>query len=286
MTTATIETFAPGIYDIPAEVYHADQTSLSSTGARKMLPPSCPAKFRYEQDNPSPPSDEFSFGHAAHRLILHAGADLVEIDARDYKTNKAKEAKAAALAENKTPILPHQKKVAEAMAAVVLNDPIAGALFEPGTGVAEQSLFWTDATTGVIRRARPDWLPHLAAASGRYIVPDYKTCVSSAPEKFRKAMYEHGYHQQAAWYLDAVRALGIARDPLFLFVAQEKTPPYLVTTFEPDALALEIGRHLNAGALHLYAQCVAEERWPGYANDVELLALPGWVERAYLEETR
>ena len=42
--TAPIE---PGIYDkIPDEIYHGDRNSLSSTGARKLLAPSCPAKVR------------------------------------------------------------------------------------------------------------------------------------------------------------------------------------------------------------------------------------------------
>ena len=58
---------APGVYDIPAEDYHRDPVpggSLSSTGARKLLPPSCPAKFRYEQDNPPTPTAALDFGQA------------------------------------------------------------------------------------------------------------------------------------------------------------------------------------------------------------------------------
>lgn len=45
MTTTTWTITEPGVYDLPAEVYHADPVeggSLSSTGARKLLPPSCP----------------------------------------------------------------------------------------------------------------------------------------------------------------------------------------------------------------------------------------------------
>ena len=47
----------PGVYEMPAEEYHADPVeggSLSSTGARRLLE-MAPARWRYEQAHPSPP---------------------------------------------------------------------------------------------------------------------------------------------------------------------------------------------------------------------------------------
>ncbi|MGW9447058.1 hypothetical protein, partial [Bacillus mobilis] len=45
----------PGVYDgIPEAVYHRDPVpggSLSSSGARKLLAPSCPALFKYDQEH-------------------------------------------------------------------------------------------------------------------------------------------------------------------------------------------------------------------------------------------
>ncbi|MBO0827768.1 MAG: hypothetical protein J2P24_08300 [Streptosporangiales bacterium] len=45
----------PGVYNLPAAVYHADPVpggSLSQSGAKKLLPPSCPALYRYWADHP------------------------------------------------------------------------------------------------------------------------------------------------------------------------------------------------------------------------------------------
>jgi hypothetical protein len=45
----------PGVYDIAEDHYHADPVpggSLSNSGAKKLLPPSCPAKFAYEREHP------------------------------------------------------------------------------------------------------------------------------------------------------------------------------------------------------------------------------------------
>src|SRR5258708_26204894 len=41
-----------GVYGIPADAYHADPIeggSLSSSGARRLLPPGCPALFRQDR---------------------------------------------------------------------------------------------------------------------------------------------------------------------------------------------------------------------------------------------
>ena len=51
--------------------YHAGP-SLSSTGARKIL--DCPARFKWERDNPPPPKPAYDFGHLAHRLVLGEGS--------------------------------------------------------------------------------------------------------------------------------------------------------------------------------------------------------------------
>lgn len=134
------------------------------------------------------------------------------------------------------------------------------------------------------RRARLDWLPDYAPAR-RVIIPDFKTTESAHPDDLRRAIYNYGYHLQAAAYIDAAQAVGHATDAAFVLIAQEKTPPYLVTVVQPDPPALDIGRDQNRRALELYAECTATGRWPGYTDDVAEIALPGWVERRHFEET-
>lgn len=279
-------TVIPGVYDIPAEQYHADPIpggSLSSSGARKLLPPSCPAKFKYEQDQPQKPRREFDLGHAAHKLVLGIGPEIVVIDHDNYRTKDAREQQNEAHARDAVPLLRHEYETVKAMAAALCRHPAASALLRPDHGRPEQSLFWQDKRTGIWRRARLDWLRH--PSTGRMVIPDYKTCASAAPDKVEKAIYDHGYHMQADWYRDAVQTLGLAgNDAAFVFIFQEKTPPYLINVVQPDPNAMQIGRIDNRAAIDLYAECRRTGVWPGYADDITLASLPPWVESRYSKE--
>lgn len=275
----------PGVYTMPSETYHADPVpggSLSSSGARKLLPPSCPARFRWETDHPPTSKAVYDFGHAAHTLVLGAGPEIAVIHADDWRTKAAKNARDAAHAAGLVPLLDCDYAVVQAMAAALAAHPAARALFDPSAGSPEQSLFWRDERTGITRRGRLDWLPD--AGSGRLIIPDYKTCRSADLASIAKAIHSYGYHCQAAWYRDAVMAVGHADDAAFVFVFQEKEPPYLVTVVEPDLVALRLGAALNRKAIDIYVECVESGRWPGYSDDVELISLPPWAEARYIEE--
>lgn len=285
--TEQLEITEAGVYDMAPAAYHADPVpggSLSQSGAKLLLPPSCPALFRWDRDHPRAPKREFDLGHAAHREVLGAGADMAVIDAANYLTKAAKQARDEAYAEGKTPVLPKELEQVQAMAKAVREHPIAGRLFEPGTGKPENALFWEDKATGVWRRSLLDWLPEYAdPRPQRLIIPDYKSARSASPEKIQKAIVDHGYHIQAQFYLDGVRALELHPDPVFLFVFQEKDPPYLVTVAEPDAESLRIAAIEIRNALHIYRRCVETNTWPGYSDDVELISLPPWLEKQYQE---
>lgn len=268
----------PGVYEMPSEEYHA-HPALSSSGARRLLPPSCPALFKWERDHGQKHKRVFDFGHAAHKMVLGDGPELVIVDAENYRTKAAQEARDEAYEQGAVPLLPFEFETVQLMAAEQRRHPAA---FERGSGKPEQSLFAQDAATGVWLRARLDWLPD--ATDGRVTLVDYKTTLSAEPAAFMRSVAKYGYYQQAAWYLDIVTTLGLADDPAFRFIAQEKTPPYLVTIFEMDEAALRVGRLRNREAINLFAECIARGEWPGYSSDVETIYLPSWLEEQY-EET-
>lgn len=271
----------PGVYDLTDDEYHADPVpagSLSATGARQLLPPNCPALFHYNRTHPQPHNQVFDLGKAAHRLVLGSGPDLAVIDATDWRTKAAKEARAEAYEAGAVPILAEEHQQVLAMADAIREHPIASVLFDPARGRAEQSLFWIDQPSGVWRRARFDWLPDQISMAGRLIIPDYKTTAKADLRSIQKSVHTYGYHQQGAWYQDAALALGLAENAAFVFVFQEKVPPYLVTVVELDVTALMIGRTLNRKAIDVYRHCTATGRWPGYADDIELVALPTYAE--------
>ncbi|WP_018812815.1 PD-(D/E)XK nuclease-like domain-containing protein [Salinispora pacifica] len=287
MTTAGLVVTDPGVYaGIRDTVYHADpvpQGSLSSSGARRLIPPSCPAIYKHWRDSGQNPKRDFDLGQAAHSLVLGAGPEIVEVTHDNWRTNAAKDAAGEARQAGKVPLLTKDYEVVQAMAAKLREHPTAAALLRPEGGRPELSMFWVDPETRIWCRARTDWLD--VSRPGRLIVPDYKTCVSAAPDDLQRVIWDHGYHQQADWYLGGLRALGVASDDSqFVFIFQEKRPPYLVTVAQPDPFALRVGSHLNRQARHLYRECVTSGRWPGYTDDVALISLPGWVENRYAKE--
>lgn len=151
----TTETLARGVYDMPADDYHA-HPALSSSGARKLLAPSCPAIFDYERQHGEERKQEFDLGTAAHTLLLGFGPEPHVIDADSYRTKAAQQERDEAYARGDVPLLPKEFDAVQAMVTAVRQHPRASELLSAGK--AEQSLFWTDPTTGVLCRARPDWL--------------------------------------------------------------------------------------------------------------------------------
>lgn len=279
-----IEITEPGVYDLTDAEYHADPVpggSLSSTGARRLLPPGCPAQFRYDVDNPEPNGKaHFDIGHAAHQLVLGAGPELVVVDHPNWQTKAARLERDYARAAGKVPLLADQHARVLAMADALRQHPTASLLFEPGRGRPEQSLFWQDAETGVWCRARLDWLPDRLEGR-RMIVPDYKTADAVDLDSLMRACATYRYYQQDAWYRAAVRALGLAGDDVtFVLVFQCKTPPYLVTLATMDPTAQRLGAFQNRQAIELYARCQESGQWPGHAGDVVELHLPPWYENA------
>jgi PDDEXK-like uncharacterized protein DUF3799 len=281
MSEAALTDFAPGIYpDVPEDVYHA-LPSLSASGAKLLLPPSAPAVFHYRRQHPEH-RREYDLGHAAHKKVLGAGADIVVVDAADYKTKAAREARDGAYAAGKVPLLPHEDAQTDEMAAAVMRHAVAGALFAAGRGEPEQTLIWRDEATGVMRRARLDWMTRLGG--GRLLIGDLKSAARAAVEFLPKVVHDFCYYQQAAWYLDAVRALGLGDESAdFVFVFVEKTPPYLVQLARLDDQALAIGAARNRQALEIFRDCQASGIWPGYDTDIAVIGLPAWAARKYEE---
>lgn len=271
----------PGVYDLPAVEYHSDPVpggSLSSSGSRKLLPPSCPALFHHWVTHGEGYNPVFERGHAAHAEVLGVGAAVVPIDAKDWRTKAAQAKRDEVRAAGQTPLLREEYEHVKAMAKALRSDPLAGELLNRFTGNVEQSLFWVDDESGVWRRAMLDYLP-TEPIGDQYIIWDYKTCDSAAPGAISSSLANYGYAQQGAWYLDGFDA--VASDhrcpAAYLLICQECQPPYLVTVVQPDPDAIMWGRRLNRKALDVYRECRQTDRWPGYSDRVLSVSLPNWA---------
>ncbi len=268
-----------GVYTMPAADYHA-RSELSSTRARRLLS-TCPAKFKHELDNPPEPTNALDVGTAAHEWLLEGETwpQRHGVLPEDYNgsTKGGKALVAAIEATGKRPLKWGEFEAIKAMVKALREHPYAGAAFT--NGKPEQSLFWSDDDSGLRLRARLDWLPTRGT-----IFADYKTTRSADPNYLQKAMYDYNYHCQAEWYLTGIRALGICTKPKFLFVFQEKEPPYLITCVVPDADAMAWAEVQNRKARHVFAECIRTGKWPGYVNDVTTLGLPPYGLRVLIDK--
>ena len=156
--TAALVGMEPDVYDIPEAEYHADPVpggSLSCSGAKKLLPPSCPALFDYERTHGQPYKKAFEFGSAAHKLVLGAGPELVVVTGTgkggpNAWQNDDDKAKAAAVRQRGAiPLKPAEMAEVQAMAAKLREHPIASALLVPEGAKPEQTLIWEEQETGI-----------------------------------------------------------------------------------------------------------------------------------------
>ena len=278
-----------GVYDgIPAEDYHKDPVpggSLSSTGLKVLAKPAGGAKFKAWRDGPIRTSKAFNFGHAAHKEVLGEGAPMQVFPAYDARTKEGKVIRAEvqeAIAGGTIAVTEDELTKVKAMVAEIRRHPLASALLDPEDGKSEQAMFWRDWKSGLWCRSMVDRLRE--PSNGRLILADYKTADSAEEEKFSKAAWSYGYSQQADHYSTGALELGLADDVPFVFIVQEKEPPFLVNVIQLDDNAMKIGAHLNRKAIDLYAECVETNTWPGYPEDVSVISLPPYIESRFSEE--
>lgn len=277
----------PGRYDIPEADYHRDPLrhlggSLSSTTARKLLPPSCPALARYAADHPEY-KDAWDLGSVTHRLVLGAGCPIVEVPAKDWTAagGAGKKAKEEARARGAVALLSKDLERARAMRDAVHADPLAHAILTM-SGAPEQTLAWEEPDDGdgpVWCRAMLDrWPDPSAVLGGIPIIGDLKTCDSVSDEHLQKSVWNFGYHQQQEFYQRGYRAVH-GRDADFVFVFVQADPPHLVRVVQLDEQLLRIARERNDDAIDVWRTCRERGEWPAYPpiGDIALIGPPRWA---------
>lgn len=280
----------PGLWDIPATRYHADpcpQPSLSASLAT-LLCSASPAHARLAHPRLTPGTvaatcEDFDIGTAAHALLLEgSAARVVVVDAKDWRTKAAQEARDVARDAGQLPLLAStwvdvQAMVAAVRAQLAVHRDGGARMFTDGH--AERTLVWQE-DDGTWCRARLDWL---RTTTSGYAVDDYKTTRTSAnPEQWTRSLYGFGADVQAAWYRRGVYKLtGVW--PTFRFAVQETFAPYALSVISlgPDALLLAEKKILYA--LDLWRRCLAEDDWPAYPSQTCYATLPPWEEQRWID---
>ena len=273
----------PGIYDIPEAIYHADpcvEPSLSSSGARLIVQKS-PYHFWHRREKPHlyTGTQPMRFGTAIHMKVLEPERfeRCYHILPKGFSWTKTRQqeewhAEANAAIDLGKTVLSHTDMqdidgMSEAMGQHA--DTLAKFMSAP----KEQSAFWFDGDFKIWRRARFDFLPR-----GGRLFADYKSTPDISNDALKKTIWSYRLDQQAVWYMDAARALGLAEDPVFLLIFQEKKPPHQVAIRFLDHVAIQHGQIANARAMDQFARGQDTGIWPGPDAQPEEISLPIFAE--------
>ena len=206
------------------------------------------------------------FGTAMHAAILeperfnqeYAVAPLV-----DKRTKAGKEEWAAFVAENegKTVISREDYDQIFAMKIQLMK---SDKVLELLHGEHEKTYVWKDEETGEECKIRLDCLTKW---DGRPVIVDYKTVSSCEDGVFERECRRYGYKIQAGMYTEGLAvATDFMTDAGFMFICQEKTPPYAVRIYQCDPGFIEQGNRQFHELLRYYHQCRESGEWPGYAD--------------------
>jgi hypothetical protein len=219
-------------------------------------------------------NDAMDHGSLVHKLLLGAGADVAVIDADDWRTKAAKEARDAARADGKIPVLKEQHE--RALRSVEpIRKQIAAHGFEL-TGESEVCIVWQEETIhGAIEcRCLVD---HLML--DRALMFDVKTARSAHPRSCVRHVIDYGYDIQQAAYTRALTKLrpDLAGREDFVFLFVETDEPFAATPARIDAVMRERGKRRWEEACSVWARCLKTGSWPGYVDGAVYLETPAWV---------
>lgn len=267
----------------PAE-YLADpapEPSLSSSIA-KVLCDQSPAHARLVHPRlggkPSENTPATDHGSLIHRLLLGKGAEIATVDASDWRTKVARQARDAARDAGKVPILAQQYGLA-GIAVEAIKESIANAGISLD-GDSEVPILWQEQAfhSKIYARAMID---HVTERNGSLHVYDVKTCESAHPDACLRSAVRYGYDIQAHAYTRAAELVwpDYAGRVTFTFLFCETEPPYAVLPATLDGIMRERGRRRWQYAVETWSRCLHTDTWPGYTDQTMTLYSPDWLLR-------
>jgi hypothetical protein len=233
--------------DIPNEAYHAG-VGISSSAIRRFGESQLHAIEHVQETTPA-----MNFGTAAHAMLVEGDEafnnDIAVLTGSPY-TNANKELKKEYEERGLTVIKEAELNHIRGMKANMIEE--GNMYLNPEGKLAEASFYWYE--DEVLCKCRPDVLcPPLTKpyADNSVVVIDYKTTQSCDPKAFAGSVRKYGYDMQAAWYRRGMQKAGFKVQE-FVFVAQEKVPPYAAKVFRITEEQMDIGWERMEGFLKDY----------------------------------
>lgn len=252
---------AVGIHDgVPMRDYllHA---GLSASRLNILLSES-PLHARHSEGGE--PSEASEIGTAIHDGLLEGVDRIVAIEADDWRTKAAKDARDEARAASKIPML--ARKVAQVQAAIAaaksfIETTELSGIFERGK--PEQTVIWYEGK--LICKARPDWL-----TDSRDVLLHVKTTDGSAePNSWIRNQLVRGYDVAAAFYERGMFAVSeTPEQSVYLhsvFLVIEQNAPYGCSLIGMSPAMQDIAASRVNRGISLWAKCKAAGKYPAYS---------------------
>lgn len=275
-------------YEVISNAEYRKRDGLASTDIKRMM--KSMAYWKYLQDNPEDERDtpSLKFGRASHKFMLEPydfDNEYIVSPKIDRRTKEGKAAYEQFLkdAGNREVIDEETFDQLTKMREALYATPYVRKLLD---GEHEKSFFWTDEKTGLKCKCRADSFGKFGSAN---IIVDYKTVENAETTAFMRDALRFGYDVQAAHYLDGIQTI-TGEKYRFVFVAQEKTSPYLCNVLEADEFFIRNGFEVRDEIFKTYKKCLERDEWVGYMgfkddkNFANELTVPAWIRNAMSEE--
>lgn len=262
----------PGIYPgVPFDEYQ--QWDAVNNSFLWELSTKSPAHAKHSKENPKPPTPALKYGHGLHALALEPGtfkSKYIVAPGCNKTTKSGKD------------IWNHFLKGVNGREVIAAKDYISMLELDNAMksqrihryieqGKAEISIVWKDKRTGLMCKARPDYVHERHA-----IIINLKSTMDASKGRFSRDIFKYGYYQGASFYCDGWRTL-TDNMPAYVFLAYEKNPPYLIVAYELAAKDIIAGRLAYRKGLKTYKECLKKNSWPGYPDEVQMISMPEWA---------
>lgn len=250
--------------------YHADTTRISKSGTDQINKTPRHYQFRYLEGNQTEQTKPMIFGSAFHSYILERDKfnnEFVVIPHFIGTGSRDKKQKFELENSHKTIITMNDMKTIMGMSDSIQAHPLASKLINK-FGITEKQFNWTDQTTGANCKCKPDKIVEKFAL-------DLKSTDDASPNGFKFSAKKFRYHVQSPFYVDGLKA-NMIEITTMVFIAVEKTAPYLVGLYFYESDEMDEGRREYKENLKTYVDCLESGVWPGYSEKIIPLELPGF----------
>ena len=249
-------------YTIPA---------ISASGLK--LIKKSPAHYHAAQTTPRIATPAMALGSATHVAILEPhefdNRYTVMPEGLDRRTKEGKAVYEAIIASGKQALSVPDMALIKGMQQAVHSHPVTQQLWAIPHHIEKDIYF---KLRGLDAKMKPDFFIHPCDKFPNGLILDLKTTPDASPSVFGAAVYRQDMAIQAAFYVDNYMPRAD-----FMWLAVEKTAPHLVAIYKCTPRVFEYGRELIADLLDTYEACMADGIWPGYADTVQDISLPGWT---------